>query len=67
MVRFQLFDSERGCLQRRRSQRLEKNIRHGLIDGKTAHVETFPAMACVEFLTLAVVARRGIRDSMIPS
>src|SRR5215470_13617946 len=60
-MRFQLFDSERGCLQRRRSQRLEKNIRHRLIDGKTAHVETFPAMARVAFLTLTVVAGRGIR------
>src|SRR5580704_1738442 len=60
-MRFQLFDSERGCLQRRRSQRLEKNIRHCLIDGKTAHVETFPAMARVELLTLAVVAGCGIR------
>src|SRR5690349_1481791 len=60
-MRFQLFDSERGCLECRRSQCLEKNIRHCLIDGKTAHVETFPAMARVAFLTLTVVAGRGIR------
>src|ERR1700730_1749857 len=60
-MRFQLFDRERGCLHRRRGQRLEKNIRHRLIDGKTTHVETFTAMARVEFLTLTVVAGRGIR------
>src|ERR1700730_15649046 len=60
-MRFQLFDSQRCCLHRRRSQRLEKNIRQPLIDSKTTHVEAFTAMPRVESLTLPVVAGRGIR------
>src|ERR1700674_1580398 len=60
-MRFQLLDSEVCCLHGRRCQRLEKDVAHSLIDGKTAHVETFSAMPPVELLTPTIVAGRRVR------
>ena len=61
MLRFQLLDSERGCLYRRGGQRLEKDVRQRMVDSETADVETLFAVAAVEFLALTVIPGRGIR------
>src|SRR5215472_12760165 len=58
---FQLLDRERGGLERRRGQHLEKSLAGRLVESETAHAEALQGVPAVELPAVAIVAGRGVR------